>query len=114
MSRDLSYLLDILLHARDARDFTAGIDKETFFSDHKTQAAVVRCLEVMGEAVKRLRADVQNTHPDIPWSKMAKMRDVLIHAYDRVNLDIVWDTVRDNIPAIISALESIVPPEEKE
>jgi uncharacterized protein with HEPN domain len=114
MSRDLSYLLDILLHAKDARDFTAGIDKDTFFSDHKTQAAVIRCLEVMGEAVKRLSVDVQNKYLDIPWSKLAKMRDVLIHAYDRVNLDIVWDTVHNDIPALILAIESIVPPEEKE
>ncbi len=112
MSRDLSYLLDILLHAKDARDFTAGIDRETFFSDNKTQAAVIRCLEVMGEAVKRLSADVLKTYPDIPWSKIAKMRDVLIHAYDRVNLEIVWDTVQNDIPAIVSALEAIIPPEE--
>ena len=113
MSRDLSYLLDVLLHAKDARNFTVGIDKENFFSDNKTQTAVIRCLEVMGEAVKRLSADVQNAYPDIPWSKMAKMRDVLIHAYDRVNLDIIWNTVHDDIPVLISALESIVPPEEK-
>ena len=113
MSRDMAYLLDILLHAKDAGDFTAGIDRDTFFSDHKCQFAVIRCFEVIGEAVKRLSRDVQKTYPDIPWSKMAKMRDLLIHAYDKVDLDQVWDTVRNYIPSLISALERIIPPEEE-
>ena len=113
MSRDMAYLLDILLHAKDARDFTIEIDKDTFFSDHKCQFATIRCLEVIGEAVKRLSYDFQKTYPDIPWSKMAKMRDLLIHAYDRVDLEEVWDTVQNDIPALISALERIIPPEEE-
>lgn len=113
MSRDMAYLLDILLHAKDARDFTAGLDKNTFYSDHKCQFAVIRCFEVIGEAVKRLSSEIQKTYPDIPWSKMAKMRDLLIHAYDRVDLDEVWDTVKNDIPALISALERIIPPEDE-
>ncbi|MFN3466666.1 MAG: DUF86 domain-containing protein [Candidatus Brocadiales bacterium] len=67
----------------------------------------------IGEAVKRLSDDVQKTHPDIPWSKMAKMRDILIHAYDRVDLNRVWDTVQNDIPVLISVLERIVPPEDR-
>lgn len=66
-----------------------------------------------GEAVKRVSDDVRKRHPDIPWSSMAKMRDLLIHAYDRVDLDEVWDTVQNDIPDLIVALERIVPPEEK-
>lgn len=111
MSRDMAYLLDILLHAKDARDFTTGLDKNTFYSDHKCQFAVIRCFEVIGEAVKRLSSEIQKTYPDIPWSKMAKMRDLLIHAYDRVDLDEVWNTVKNDIPSLISALERIIPPE---
>lgn len=111
MSRDVAYLLDILLHARDARDFTTGIDKGTFLSDRKTHLAVIRCFEVIGEAVKRLSPDVQKKYPDIPWSQMAKMRDLLIHAYERVDLDEVWNTVQNDIPPLISALERIIPPE---
>lgn len=112
MSRDMAYLLDILLHVKDARDFTAGLDKSSFLSDQKCQFAVIRCLEVIGEAVKRLSHNFQAAHPDIPWSKMAKMRDLLIHAYDRVGLDEVWATVQEDIPGLISALERIVPREE--
>ena len=113
MPRDMAYLLDILLHAKDARDFTTGMDKETFFLDHKCQYAVIRCFEVIGEAVKRLSHEVQKTYPDIPWSKMAKMRDLLIHAYNRVDLDEVWDTVQNDIPTLISALERIIPTEDE-
>lgn len=113
MSRDISYLLDILLYARDARDFTAGMDKETFLYDHKSQYAVIRCFEVIGEAVKRLSDDIRKAHPNIPWSSMARMRDILIHAYDKVDLDEVWDTVQNDIPPLIAALEIIVPPEDK-
>lgn len=113
MSRDMAYLLDILLYARDALDFTTGIDKATFLSDRKSQLAVIRCLEVMGEAAKRLSPDVQKTYPDIPWSQIAKMRDLLIHAYDRVDLDEVWNTVQNDIPTLISALERIIPPEDE-
>ena len=113
MTSDMAYLLDILLHVKYARNFTTGIDKDTFFSDHKCQFATIRCLEVIGDAVKRLSDDFQKTHPNIPWSKMAKMRDLLIHAYDRVDIDEVWDTVQNDLPDLISALEQIIPPEKE-
>ena len=113
MPRDTAYLVDILLHAHDALSYTSGIDKEGFFSDSKTYNAVIRCLEVIGEAVKRVSAETRLAHPEIPWSKMAKMRDFLIHAYDRVDLDQIWDTVRDDLPGLVSQLERILPPEGK-
>ncbi len=113
MSRDISYLLDILLYAREIRAFMVGIDRDTFMLDRKTQYAVIRCFEVMGEAVKRVSDEIRERHPDIPWSSMAKMRDLLIHAYDRVDLDEIWDTVQNDIPNLIVALEKTVPPEDK-
>lgn len=113
MLRNIAYLLDILLYAREIRDFMAGIDRSAFLFDHKTQYAVIRCFEVIGEAAKRISDDVRKGHPDIPWSSMAKMRDLLIHAYDRVDIDEVWDTVQNDIPKLITALEGIVPPEDK-
>lgn len=109
--RDMAYLLDILLHAKDALEFTEGMGKTAFLADHKSQFAVIRCLEVMGEAAKRLSGGIQKTYPDIPWSKMAKMRDLLIHSYDRADMDEVWDTVRNDVPSLVSALEKIIPPE---
>lgn len=112
MSRDMAYLLDILLAAKDVRDFTAGLDKAAFLSDRKCQYAVTYCLEVIVEAVKRLSDEYQSMYPDIPRSAMARMRDLHIPADDRVNLNEVWDTVHHDIPVLISGLEQIVPPED--
>ena len=109
----MAYLLDVLLMAKDIRDFTREINKNTFVSDRKTQYAVIRCFEVIGEAVKRLSHDIRKTYPDIPWASMAKMRDLLIHMYDKVDVDKLWDTARNDIPTLITVLERIVPPEEK-
>lgn len=66
MSRDESYFLDILLMARDARDFVKGMDKKAFLADRKSQYAVIRCLEVIGEAAKRISEDAQQRYPDVP------------------------------------------------
>ncbi|MDP2897265.1 MAG: DUF86 domain-containing protein [bacterium] len=111
MPRDMAYLLDILIHARHARHFTAGMTKADFLSDRKCQFAVIRCIEVMGEAVKRLSQNVRERFPQIPWPQMARMRDLLIHAYDRIVLDEVWTTVQSDLPTLISVLETIVPRE---
>ncbi|KAB3547615.1 MAG: DUF86 domain-containing protein [ANME-2 cluster archaeon] len=113
ISRDMAHLLDILLAAKDARDFTAGIDEAAFLSDRKCQCAVTYCLEVIGEAVKRLSDESQRKYPDIPWSAMARVRDLHILADDKVNLNEVWDTVQDDAPVLISGLERIVPPEDE-
>jgi uncharacterized protein with HEPN domain len=92
MSHDDAYLLDILLMAKEALDFTRGMDKQAFLSDRKSQFAVIRCFEIIGEAAKHLSDEFQRQYQGIPWSKMARMRDLLIHAYGRVNPDEVWDT----------------------
>jgi len=113
MSRDIAYLLDILLAAKDVRDFTAGLDKAAFLSDRKCQYAVTYCLDVIGEAVKRLSDESQRKYPDIPWSAMARVRDLHIPADDPVDLNEVWDTVKDDTPVLISGLERIVPLEDE-
>ena len=66
MSRDESYLLDILLMARDAKDFTRNMEKGAFLADRKSQYAVIRCLEVIGEAARRISEDAQQRYPDVP------------------------------------------------
>ncbi len=91
--------------------FTEGMDYETFLEDRKSQLAVVRCLEVIGEATKRLSETFRKNYPSIPWANMSGMRDVLIHAYDRVDLERVWTTIREDLPPLIKTLDSLVPPE---
>jgi uncharacterized protein with HEPN domain len=72
------------------------------------QSAVIRQLEIVGEATKRLSEPFRTNHPDIPWQKMAGMRDILIHAYDAVDLDEVWNASTRSIPQLIERLEPLV------
>ena len=112
MERDKAVLLDVARAARRVIEFRQGMDKDTFLDDIKTQSAVLHQLMVMGEAVKRLSVDFQNRHPDIPWSLIAKMRDKLIHGYDIVDLAQVWQTAAEDVPALLSQIEPLLPKEE--
>jgi len=87
------YLDDILTSIGRIREYTTGATRETFGRDQKTIDAVVRNLEIIGEAVKRVPDDVRARAPEIEWSRVAGLRDILIHAYSSVDLDIVWDVV---------------------
>jgi uncharacterized protein with HEPN domain len=108
MERDDAYLLDILLMAKDARDFTRDHTRESFTADRQCQYAVIRCLEVIGEVSKRLSPETQSRYASIEWSAMARMRDMLIHSYGKVDLDDVWDTVSQDIPRLVAILEPAV------
>lgn len=111
MARDDAYLLDILLMAEDARDFTRDHTRESFASDRQCQYAVIRCLEIIGEVSKRLSRETISRYPSIEWSAMARMRDMLIHSYGKVDLDDVWNTVSLDIPRLITILKPAVRPE---
>lgn len=92
-----------LLHIRDAiqhiLDYTAA-GKDGFLSDRKTQDAVVRNLEIIGEATKRVSPSLKGAHPDISWKPIAGMRDKLVHDYFGINLQLVWDVVERDLPAL--------------
>ena len=85
------------------------MSEDDFMEDAKTQSAVIRELEVIGEASKRITEEFRNTHKTIPWKLMAQMRDVLIHNYEGVDLMNVWDTIRKDIPELITELKKITP-----
>lgn len=101
------FLADILEAVRRAEAYVADMDYEEFLADTKTQDAVIRTLEIMGEATKRLSAELRQQHPSVPWKNMAGVRDKLIHDYFGVNLDIVWQIVTDELPAIGMQVEEI-------
>jgi uncharacterized protein with HEPN domain len=100
-----------LLHIRDATErvlrYTAE-GKSAFLADPKTQDAVVRNLEIIGEAVKNLPDLLKAGHPDIPWKQMAGMRDKVIHEYFGVNLQLVWEVVERELPALRQKIEMII------
>ena len=101
MKRDFRvYLRDILAAFRNAREFVEGRSYVQFIADKKTVSAVLRELEIAGEATKHLPASIRRKHPEIPWSDMAGMRDKLIHFYFGVDLEIVWQTVKVRIPEL--------------
>jgi uncharacterized protein with HEPN domain len=108
--RDLSdYLTDILTATVDALAFTGGMDYETFEQDRKTVNAVIRSLEVIGEATKRIPGSFRQKHPYVPWNKMAGMRDVLIHDYMGVDIKTVWKVVQERLPELKILLETLQP-----
>lgn len=108
--RDESYLVDILKAVQLIEEFVVGMDQQAFDGDLKTQSAVIRQLEIIGEATKRLSDTFRTQHPDIPWRQMAGMRDVLIHAYDHVDIDEVWNVVQQALPDVAARIQPLLPP----
>ena len=104
MKSDSIYIEHILSSINSIQEYITGINLKTFLEDNKTQDAVVRQFEIIDEATKRISADFRDNHPDIPWSEMAGMRDVLIHDYIDVNFEIVWKTAIEDIPVVKEAI----------
>ena len=107
--RDLyDFVEDIMLSADEAILFVEGMTFDEFRNDKKTINAVVRSLEVIGEATKHLPASFRNEHSDVPWRQLAGMRDRLIHGYFGVDLEIVWDTVQQMLPQLLVVTNKIL------
>ncbi len=101
-------LADIIEAAGRVATYTSGLTYVDFLEDLKTQDAVVRNLEIVGEAVKRIPEEIRNKVPDIPWKSVAGMRDKLIHHYFGVNFDIVWAVVQQDLPPLTEAVKSLL------
>ncbi|WP_428277715.1 HepT-like ribonuclease domain-containing protein [Candidatus Palauibacter sp.] len=108
---DSAYLLDMLLAARDALSFTEGTSYHDFVQDRRTQLSVLKAVEIVGEAAAHVSEDTRQAHPDIPWREIVGMRNRLVHVYFDIDLSLVWATVRDDLPALITLLKPLVPPE---
>jgi uncharacterized protein with HEPN domain len=112
MNRDLGIVLDIVLACRDIEFFVQGYDRQTFAADRRTLAATLHQLMIIGEATTRLSSAFRSQYPAIPWQQFAGMRDHLVHAYDQVNLDLVWQTATIDVSRLRQELEPLLPPEE--
>lgn len=103
---DQDYLSDIREAIQRISIYVAGLDYETFVKDTKTQDAVIRNLEILGEATKNLSEKFRSVYTDVPWKSMAGTRDRLIHHYFGVNIDIVWQIVSTELHKVAEQLPS--------
>jgi uncharacterized protein with HEPN domain len=104
----LLYIKDILQNMEDAEMFISGQTYDDFVLDKKTVNAVIRSIEVIGEAAKNIPEGIREKYPTIPWKEMAGMRDKVIHFYFGVDLELVWISVKESIPSIRPLLEDIL------
>ena len=108
MQRDREYLRDILEAAKIALNYVSGMNREDFLGDLQCQDAVIRRLEIIGEAARRISAKSQKKFSDLPWSDMIGMRNMMIHEYDGVDMYIIWETVNTDLPPLIDVIEGIL------
>ena len=96
----VDYLRDILDAVGKARQFAEGMEFEQFAADDRTSFAIIRALEIIGEAAKKVPRTVRDRYPDVPWQEMARIRDKLIHDYFGVDLRVVWRTLHEDLPSL--------------
>ena len=107
MKDERLYLIQMLERAERIFEYTEG-GQDQFLRDRKTQDAVLRSFEVMGEAAKRVPESIQTQAPEIPWKRLAGFRDVLIHQYEGVDLEEVWKRVSEDLPPLVQSLEILL------
>lgn len=98
-------LFDIRDHIRRAENFISGLSEAEFVADEKTVYAVVRCLEIISEAARRLPSDVRDRHPQLPWRAIMGAGNIYRHDYDNVSETFVWRTVRHDLASLFEAVE---------
>src|SRR5215212_6673549 len=120
MSRDDTYLVDILESAKIALEYVAGKSWDEFYEDMQCQDAVLRRtlapyaragVEIIGEAARHISPQIQKKYPQIPWRDLTALRNLVIHQYDAVDINQVWDTTQNRLPPLVDELSKIVPPE---
>jgi uncharacterized protein with HEPN domain len=109
VSRGVEILLGEILEAIDLlRQYTDGLDYEEFAGNVEKQDSVIRRLEIIGEAVKGIPDDLRSRHPSVPWRDIAGARDVLIHEYFRVDLEMAWDMIHEDLPELEAEVRRMI------
>ena len=108
MNREYSdFLHGMLENAQRAIRFISGMDYEAFSKDDKTIYAVIRAVEIIGEVAANIPEKVRSEYPDIPWREVKGMRNKLVHNYFGINVEVVWQTIHEDLPVLIEALKSM-------
>lgn len=101
------YFLDVLDSIEKIQKYTKALSFEEFSKNPMAIDAVVRNLEIIGEAVKKIPNEIRKQHPEVEWKKISGLRDILIHAYANIDLTIVWDIVQNKIPRLKNSIQEI-------
>jgi len=108
------YLKDMLIACQKCESFTAEISYELFLNDEKTQYAVIHAIEIIGEASTKIPFLIKKKHTNIPWRTISGMRNKLIHEYFGVNTGVLWETIKNDIPALEKELQLVINTEQGE
>lgn len=114
MTRDpFIYIHDILEAIRNIEEDTQGLSEEEFSETRIVQQATVRNLEIIGEAAQQLQQEFKDSHPAVPWRKIIAMRNRIIHEYFGLKLDVIWETIKEDLPGLKQKLQEVLKKEEK-
>jgi len=111
MWRDEGYLLDILNEARKLVHRFQGVSRADFDRDEQRQYVAFWSIAVIGEAANKISGEFRDSHPGLPWREMVAMRNILVHDYARIDLDVVWGVITHSAPALIQAIGPLLPGE---
>jgi uncharacterized protein with HEPN domain len=111
---DATRLHHILEAARKALRFTKGLSRPDLDSDEKLTLALTKLLEIVGEAASQMSAEAKDRFSSLPWKKMIGMRNILIHSYQNMNLDILWQTIQDDLPPLVTEPQRIIDEAERQ
>jgi uncharacterized protein with HEPN domain len=112
MWRDDAYLLDMLIAARRALRYTTRTSRQDFDRDEQQQDAVMRMIQIVGEAATKISPEFRESHPMIPWREVIGMRHRLVHDYFHIDIDRVWEVIDGDLPKLISIIETLIPPDD--
>lgn len=93
---------------RKVSEYTEGLDAESFWADSMVQDAVLRNLEIIGEAAKRVPDAIRDQASEISWREVCGFRDVIVHDYDAIDLEVVWDVIANEVPGLLESLEILM------
>src|SRR5690242_18240614 len=105
--RDDAYFLDMLLASRQIVEFASGLSRDAFNQSKLHQYAIVRSIEIIGEAAKNVSDEARNAHPEIEWASIIGLRNRVVHEYSNIDLDIVWFVITIKAPELIQQLTPI-------